>query len=412
MGLLRRLKVWWDSLLSIGEYPGERDVQRGKRRIVVAYMVIGIPPRLFFGIGYFSEGQPALAWVEVLAALIPFFGLLVLSVRPAWYAWIVNLLLLGILLENLAATIIVGGLFPSGMLVAFGFVVVVGALIALDSKAGLWWFLAYILMIVAAVVLPERIEPIYEVESSQADTASTLIATAIFLYAGMAYFVRQRDRFQRESDELLHNILPDEIAARLKSEKTMIADDYETSSVLFADVVGFTPMSADMSPAELVGLLNTVFSAFDGFVADLGLEKIKTVGDEYMVASGVPHPRSDHADAIATLALRIRDHAQNHEFAGHKISLRIGINSGPVVAGIVGTDKFSYDLWGDVVNTASRMESEGVPGTIQITSATHELIKSEFVCEPRGAVQIKGKGEMNTYFLISANSEHATNSIE
>ena len=150
----------------------------------------------------------------------------------------------------------------------------------------------------------------------------------------------------------------------------MIADDYQSASVLFADVVNFTPMSAGMSPPELVGLLNSVFTTFDGFVEDLGLEKIKTVGDEYMVASGVPHVRSDHAQALAELALRMRDHCASNQFEGRDIQLRIGLNSGPVVAGIVGTHKFAYDLWGDVVNTASRMESEGVAGSIQITPAT------------------------------------------
>jgi guanylate cyclase len=161
----------------------------------------------------------------------------------------------------------------------------------------------------------------------------------------MAYFVRQRDRFQQESDDLLHNILPDEIATRLKTDQSMIADDFDAATVLFADVVGFTPMSARMSPPELVGLLNDVFSTFDDFVQDLGLEKIKTVGDEYMVAGGVPRPRPDHAHAIADLALRVQDHCAQHQFDGHDLQLRIGINSGPVVAGIVGTHKFAYDLW-------------------------------------------------------------------
>jgi guanylate cyclase len=375
-------------------------------------MVIGIPPRLLFGLSYLSEGQPGRFWVEVLAALIPALGLMVLRAKPGWYTWVVNALLAGILLENLAATLVAGGLVNAELAVAFGFVVVVGALIALDIRAGWWWFLAYIVNLVAAVVLSDRIEPINEVEASQADIASTLIGTAVLLFAGMAYFVRQRDRFQRESDDLLHNILPDEIAARLKSERTMIADDFDDASVLFADIVGFTPMSAEMTPPQLVGLLNTVFSTFDGFVAELGLEKIKTVGDEYMVASGVPHPRSDHALAIAALALRMRNHVEVHDFDGHKISLRIGINSGPVVAGIVGTHKFSYDLWGDVVNTASRMESEGVPGSIQISSTTHELIKNDFVCEPRGAVAVKGKGHMETYFLLSPSVPSAVPSIE
>jgi class 3 adenylate cyclase len=185
----------------------------------------------------------------------------------------------------------------------------------------------------------------------------------------------------------------------------MIADDYESASVLFADVVGFTPMSALLSPPELVGLLNDVFTVFDGFVEELGLEKIKTVGDEYMVASGVPLARPDHAQAIAELALRIRDYTANHQFDGHDISMRIGINSGPVVAGIVGTHKFAYDLWGDVVNTASRMESEGIPGSIQITPATYELIKDQFECERRGVIPVKGKGDMETYLLVAPRDE-------
>lgn len=403
---------WWDRLLSIGQYPGETEAQRGKRRIVVGFIVIAIPPRLISGLSYLGEGAPARFWTEILPALIQALALMVLRAKPGWYTWVVNALLASALLGNLAATVVAGGLVSAELSIAWGLAVVVGALIALDIRAGWWWFLAYIANVVAAVVLSDRVEPIDVVDVSQADIASTLIGTAVLLFAGMAYFVRQRDRFQRESDDLLHNILPDEIAARLKSERAMIADDFEDASVLFADIVGFTPMSAEMTPPQLVGLLNTVFSTFDGLVAELGLEKIKTVGDEYMVASGVPHPRSDHALAISTLALRMRNHVEVHDFDGHKISLRIGINSGPVVAGIVGTHKFSYDLWGDVVNTASRMESEGVPGSIQISSNTHELIKNDFVCEPRGAVAVKGKGDMETYFLLSPSLPSAAPSIE
>jgi guanylate cyclase len=306
-----------------------------------------------------------------------------------------------ILAEVLAGTIIFGGLVPSELVILFGLLVVIGALIVLSIKAAFLWSLAYGVTLVLAVVLPERIEPVYVVEGTPAGIASTIVGVTGFLFASMAYFVRQRDRFQKESDDLLHAILPDEIAKRLKADRMMIADDHESASVLFADVVGFTPMSATMSPPELVGLLNAVFTTFDGFVEELGLEKIKTVGDEYMVAAGVPHARSDHAHAIAELALRIRDHTAQHRFHGHDISLRIGINSGPVVAGIVGTHKFAYDLWGDVVNTASRMESEGVAGSIQVTPATYELIRDEFFCDPRGVVSVKGKGNMYTYILVS-----------
>ena len=149
-----------------------------------------------------------------------------------------------------------------------------------------------------------------------------------------------------------------------------------------------------------MGLLNNVFT-ISTVRGGAGREKITDRGRRILVAAGVPHRRSDHALAIAELALRIRDHAERHRVDGHDISLRIGINSGPVVAGIVGTHKFAYDLWGDVVNTASRMQSEGVAGSIQVTPATYELIRDEFVCEPRGVVSVKGKGDMNTYILVS-----------
>jgi class 3 adenylate cyclase len=279
-----------------------------------------------------------------------------------------------------------------------------GALIALSRRAGFGWFVAFIISLVLAVVLPEWIDPIYDQEPASAfDVAATLGAATIFVYAGMAYFVRQRDRFQQESDDLLHNILPSEIAARLKTDTSMIADDFPQASVLFADVVGFTPMSATMTPPQLVGLLNRVFTVFDGFVAELGLEKIKTVGDEYMVAAGVPAPRDDHAEAMAELALRIRSYMATHEFDGHRLELRIGINSGPVVAGIIGTHKFAYDLWGDTVNTASRMESGGLPGEIQVGPATYQLLADNgYRFESRGTIDVEGKGPLPTWFLAGS----------
>jgi class 3 adenylate cyclase len=210
---------------------------------------------------------------------------------------------------------------------------------------------------------------------------------------------------------LLRNILPGEIAARLKTDPSMIADDFPQASVLFADVVGFTPMSATMTPAQLVGLLNRVFTTFDGFVAELGLEKIKTVGDEYMVAAGVPVPRPDHAEAIAELALRIRDYMASHDFDGHWLELRIGINSGPVVAGIIGTHKFAYDLWGDTVNTASRMESGGLPGEIQVGPATHQLLAGNgYRFESRGTIDVKGKGPMSTWLLTGSSAARSPTS--
>jgi guanylate cyclase len=154
-----------------------------------------------------------------------------------------------------------------------------------------------------------------------------------------------------------------------------------------------------MSPAEVVNLLNEIFSHFDALVERHDLEKIKTIGDCYMAAAGVPRRRADHAQAIVRLALDMRAYVEGQTFAGRRILFRIGINSGPVLAGVIGRKKFIYDLWGDAVNTASRMESHGVGGVIQITRATYELVKNDFVCEPRGTVNVKGKGEMEVWVV-------------
>jgi adenylate cyclase len=396
-----RLRRWWDHLLAFGAVPGETDFQRGKRRIVVGYFVFGALVRLPIALSEFAEGFPALGLVDLSAALASALLLSILALEPKRFVAIVNVALFLIFVEVLAQTILLGGIVESELVVLFGLLTVIGALIVLPIKAAFYWFLAYLITLVLAVVLPERIEPVHVREPTAAGIAFTIAGVLWFVFPSMAYFVRQRDRFQQRSDDLLLAILPDEIAERLKSDRTMIADDHESASVLFADVVGFTPMSAAMSPPELVSLLNSVFTTFDRFVEELGLEKIETVGDAYMVASGVPHARPDHAHAIAELALRMRDHTEHHPIDGHRLRLRLGINSGPVVAGVVGTHKFAYDLWGDVVNTASRMESEGIPGSIQVTPATHELIRDGFVCEPRGTVSVKGKGDMDTYILVS-----------
>ena len=205
---------------------------------------------------------------------------------------------------------------------------------------------------------------------------------------------------QEQSERLLLNILPEEIANRLKRGDSTIADTFANATVLFADIVGFTQLSARVSPTELVSLLNEIFSTFDQLAERHGLEKIKTIGDAYMVVGGLPTPRSDHADSIAEMALDMLEaisdfsHTHNQDF-----SIRIGINSGPVVAGVIGIKKFIYDLWGDTVNTASRMESHGKPGCIQVTSTTYQLLQEKYIFESRGSIQVKGKGMMNTYLL-------------
>jgi len=397
-----RWKQLLEPVLSIGAYEGEPETKRGGRRVFLITFIVAtllrIPANLAdLDAGYTWLGVMGLFTTFVLGPLI----LVLIRFRPHRFAALVTALFVVIFITELVETTMFGGLLPSGLVVIFGLGLVLGALLAIGVRAAIWWAVAFALSVVYAAVIPRWVDPIYDMSDPTAEAAFNLIATGVLTVAVLVYFVRQRDRFQRRSDDLLHNILPDDIADRLKTDETMIADDFPSVSVLFADVVGFTPISAGMPPSDLVGLLDELFTSFDGFVAELGLEKIKTVGDEYMAAAGVPRPRIDHAHAAAELALRIRDHVATNPVRGHRLTLRIGISSGPVTAGIIGTHKFSYDLWGDTVNTASRMESEGVPGSIQVSPSSYELIEDDYLWDPRGLIDVKGKRAMETYLLIS-----------
>jgi class 3 adenylate cyclase len=207
-------------------------------------------------------------------------------------------------------------------------------------------------------------------------------------------------RERMKSEALLLNVLPAEIAERLKSDPSHIADGFSEVTILFADIVGFTDLSARLSPAEVVAMLNLLFTAFDDLAEKHGLEKIKTIGDAYMVVGGLPEARPDHAEAVVAMALGMRDAvAVVSKETGHVLKVRIGANSGPVVAGVIGKKKFAYDLWGDAVNTASRMESHGLPGEIQVTEATWAKVKDVFEMESRGTITVKGKGDLPAWFV-------------
>lgn len=269
------------------------------------------------------------------------------------------------------------------------------------------WMLAYAGLLILSSVLEPYLRPTNNLPPALIRVLFVINLGGVsgFFALLLYYFVSQKNVLQEKADNLLLNILPKEIAAILKNESRTVADYHEDASILFADVVNFTPLSATMTPIELVELFNEVFSLFDTLVEKYGLEKIKTIGDCYMVAAGIPRPRSDHAQVLTQLALDIRDCVSQREFRGRRLAFRIGVNSGPVVAGIIGRKKFIYDLWGDTVNTASRMESQGAGGFIQITDATYNLIKDDFICEPRGVINVKGKGEMNVWYVLEKRAE-------
>lgn len=231
---------------------------------------------------------------------------------------------------------------------------------------------------------------------------------SVYLYERLRkkefYARKSMELAQYKSERLLLNILPEMIAEQLKQQPATIADSFLEVTVLFADIVGFTELSTRTSPAELVELLNTIFCLFDQLAERHGVEKIKTIGDAYMAVAGLPNQSNNHAPAIANMALDMQKAiATFNEENNQSFRIRIGISTGPVVAGVIGLKKFAYDLWGDTVNTASRMESHGIAGSIQVCEASYQLLKDKYLLEKRGLIQVKGKGEMMTYILKKIN---------
>jgi guanylate cyclase len=278
-----------------------------------------------------------------------------------------------------------------------------GALVFRDVRSGIRWFIAFMVVFLVSGTIGELWHPLAPLPGWFTTTMLALNVTVAgsVVFMLLALFAQQRRDAQEVADSLLVNVLPRSIAERLKTEPQTIADSFRSASILFADVVEFTPRAERLSAPEVVGLLDRLFGHFDGLVEGHDLEKIKTIGDAYMAAAGIPVPREDHARALALLALEMVQAVSAQGPMGDLgLELRIGINSGPVVAGVIGRKRFLYDLWGDAVNIADRMQSHGTPGRIQVTRATYELLKDEFVLEPRGTIEVRGKGDMETWYLV------------
>jgi class 3 adenylate cyclase len=220
----------------------------------------------------------------------------------------------------------------------------------------------------------------------------------INLYGTDITAVRAVERANADNVRLLLNILPESIAARLRAGEHLIADRFESATLMFADIVGFTALSARMTPAEVVDILNKVFSMFDDLVETFGLEKIKTIGDAYMVVGGLPEESADHCRRVADMALALCAAVIRMDWP--EITFRVGMDTGPVVAGVIGSRKFIYDVWGNTVNTASRMESHGVAGRVQVTQAVYDVLRDSYAFEERGVIDVRGRGPMPAYLLL------------
>ena len=305
--------------------------------------------------------------------------------------------------ELVAIHVSLGGFRSSGLVFIWVAASAIMAIITGQSRlATLWIFLFLVTTGIFTIAEPliATLDPGVPEKLSNLLFALNFGFGLTYMIANSFYFMYLLEVSRKQADDLLLNILPGPVAKRLKEGEETIADSYESASIMFVDIVNFTPISAASTPKEMVLLLSELFSQFDELVEKHHAEKIETVGDSYMVAVGLPIRRDDHAQAIASLALDMRAYLEKSiVINGRTINCRIGINSGPVMAGVIERKKISYHVWGDTVNTASRMESHGIPGQIQISEPTYELIKENFHCEPRGTIEVKGKGPMQTYLL-------------
>src|SRR3984885_204880 len=384
----------------IGLDTNDNDETALRKRLAVVLCAGTLPLTLLWSAVYLAVGAP-------IAAAIPGFYTAFTPINTAIFAHTRNFRfyrfsqLLLILLLPWLVTLSLGGLKQSSVVIIWAALCPLGSLLLEDLRSTLFWIVGFVVLLILSAALQPALSPAALPELFITWFFVLNVGAVVTITFGLLYyFVGRRNFFQQQAEMLLLNILPKEISAALKAEQRTIADEYPAVSILFADVVGFTPMAAKMTPMELVGLLNQVFICFDGLVEKYDLEKIKTIGDCYMVASGVPRIRSDHATALVNLALDMQAAVAGTRFGGHELAFRMGINSGPVVAGIIGRKKFIYDLWGESVNLASRMESHGRTRCIQITRTTYELIKDAFDCEAMGIIEVKGAGRMEVWHVL------------
>lgn len=399
-------------LAELGARPGDSRDDRMRAGTLILISVLIAVLSLVWVSTYLAFGYPRSAAIPALYQLVTVVGLVVLSRTRRFDIFRTTQLLTMLVLPALLQ-VSLGGFVASSGMVLWALFVPLAALALIGLRESLWWLGAFL----AELALLAALDPLFLGYAAQLPRSIVIwffvlnvLGVTLSAYVMLAYFVEQRARAHRalelereRSERLLLNVLPQPIADRLKVTTGIIAERHDSVTVLFADLVGFTEHALDMAPERLVELLDRIFTAFDHRAAVEGLEKIKTIGDAYMVAGGVPEARPGHVEAVARLALAMRqDLADIAAATGQTwLEVRIGIDTGPVVAGVIGRRKFAYDLWGGTVNTASRMQSSAQPGEIQVTARVADVLGDRFVVRPRGTARVKGLGSVETFLLVA-----------
>jgi adenylate cyclase len=388
-----------DRLLGIGTRPTDPPELRRRKRLLVAFITAVIPAGVIWSGIYFAAG-------ETNAAVVPFLYLPFAVANLALFSRTRDLdqvrqgQCLIMLALPFSLHVALGGFSPSSGVVLWSVLAPFCALVFGGVGSGIRWLIAFIAAVALAALVQPRGTNALSGGLVTAFFAANIATIAAVAFALLAAYARQLAAERARSERLLLNVLPAPIAERLREREEVIAEKYPEASVIFADVVNSTPLTVELAPEQMVALLDEHVARFDALADRHGVEKIRTIGDNWMGVAGVPVRHADHAGAVARLALEMLDYVQERRASGARcLDFRIGISSGPVIGGVIGRRKFVFDIWGDTVNTAARMESHGFPGKIQLTEATYRLLEHRFSCEPRGTIEIKGKGAMPTWWL-------------
>jgi len=384
-----------ERLASLGALEGDTEDERVRKASLTISTVLVCLLTPAWVVTYFALGRPLPASIPLAYLVVSVASLVAFARTKRYRVFRLGQLALTLVLP-FALQWSLGGFVASSGVCLWALTSPMGALVFAGTREAVPWFALYLALLGLSTALEPFLDPVAVPSWVQiAFFTANVSGVSLTAYLLLQYFVREREREHERSERLLLNVLPAPVARRLKRGEEVIADAYPEATVLFADIVGFTPLSADLPPERVVELLDEVFSSFDDLADEHGLEKIKTIGDAYMVAGGIPVPREDHCEAVLDMALEMLEVVRERD----GLELRIGIDTGPVVAGVIGRSKFIYDLWGDTVNTASRMESHGVPGRVQVTERVARRLDDRYRVEPRGQVEIKGKGPMLAFLL-------------
>jgi adenylate cyclase len=408
--IVPKMTAWLGRLVNAGVDDSSPRVEIRRIRTINLLAMLAIFFNVAYGIGWVVLDFSDLKALILTNAITAFLAVVVIYLNHRRRADGAMWLLIAVGLFNTTTVAFLSGLETAGFLFIF-IVPVTGMLVVRSHDLTMQLLLIGAGIVAMAGVVLVGPHPPTAIQETAIETAlllSNIAVTVVFVSVPVLYARRLADTAEarletanQRSEELLLNVLPEQIADRLKAGEVVIADRAEHVSVLFADVVNSTPMSESLTPRQMVEVLNEIFTPFDDLADVLGLEKIKTIGDAYMVVGGLPVERADYLEAIAEMALRMKEEIVKHTVPNFgSLEMRYGIHAGPVVAGVIGKRKFSYDLWGDTVNTAARMESHGMPGHIQVTAAVRDALEDTYRFEERGRIEIKGKGMMTTYFLV------------